>query len=886
MRKLIFTLLIVIFGTGLFAEPVSQESAQKVAVNYYKHFAVGKTDYTVSDAIVYQKDNLNTFYVFTFNAGGFVLVAADDAVIPILGFSDNSTFDKNNIPPDAQWWYDEYSNQVKYIVDKKMDNTVTLKEWNNILSNIFPSTKGTKDVSQLLTSTWNQNTASSASCPGHTPCGCVAIDMGQIMNFWAYPTTGIGTHTYYETYNGAWVTVNYGTTTNTWSSITSASGTAYANFCYQVGVSVNMTYAAAGSGAYQTDIPKALIDHYNYQPSAEYHDMSEFTAANWLTLLRNELDAGRPVAYGGSSSGGGHSFVCDGYTVSGNKFHFNFGWGGASNAFYAIGGIDGSGTTGYNASNGAVVRIMPKSNFVPIADFTMDNTHPAVGGSVNFTDYSSNSPTTWTWTFEGGTPATFSGQTPGPVTYTQAGRYLVSLKVTNANGSDIKTMSRIINVGYPSSWIPQDIGFPYPGRYVNQIAICSPTVAWATVNDGNCVTNYTREISRTTDGGNTWIPDTIVFTNSYQYAIANIYAFDANTCYAAMYPLADKGGVIVKTTDGGATWSTANSPSFSTSWLDFVHFFNTSNGVCVGDPTSSTASSKYVVYTTANGGTSWTTATGSFNLYSASTGPETALTNTFDAKGDTIWFGTTQGRIVRSINKGVNWTTTTTSTFGTTYNVNPVFKNSSIGIAIGTTTGGGAAVIKKTTNGGGTWTTISPTGYYLKNNPVFGYRPGSNPMWINASPSFSSKGSCYSINDGTSFLNIDTGSVQYTAIKFYDGNAGWAGSYVGPNDNGIYKWNPSTIVGINDQPKTSSEVIDIFPNPTNDFVNVKFSGISSGKAVIHVYNIIGENVLEAEVNPLFNNLVQLDLSGNESGIYIVTVDAGSSLVTKRISLIK
>ena len=102
MKKLLCTLIIMVFGFGLFAAPVSLETAQQVAVNYYKHIAASKTNFTVSDVVTMEKDGLTTIYVFVFKAGGFVMVAADDAVIPILGYSDSSTFDKNNIPPNAK----------------------------------------------------------------------------------------------------------------------------------------------------------------------------------------------------------------------------------------------------------------------------------------------------------------------------------------------------------------------------------------------------------------------------------------------------------------------------------------------------------------------------------------------------------------------------------------------------------------------------------------------------------------------------------------------------------------------------------------------------------------------------------------------------------------
>ncbi len=69
-----------------------------------------------------------------------------------------------------------------------------------------------------------------------------------------------------------------------------------------------------------------------------------------------------------------------------------------------------------------------------VADFTVDVTAVAVGGSVHFTDNSWGAQlTNWDWEFEGGTPATSTDQNP-TVTYNQAGTFGVRLTVTNAAG--------------------------------------------------------------------------------------------------------------------------------------------------------------------------------------------------------------------------------------------------------------------------------------------------------------------------------------------------------------------------------------------------------------------------------------------------------------------
>lgn len=81
----------------------------------------------------------------------------------------------------------------------------------------------------------------------------------------------------------------------------------------------------------------------------------------------------------------------------------------------------------------------------PAADFSANKTTILTNGTVVFSDLSTNTPTSWEWTFTGGTPATSTEQNP-TVTYSTAGTYEVKLKATNADGSDTKTTSDYITV--------------------------------------------------------------------------------------------------------------------------------------------------------------------------------------------------------------------------------------------------------------------------------------------------------------------------------------------------------------------------------------------------------------------------------------------------------
>ncbi|MBI2269374.1 MAG: PKD domain-containing protein [Bacteroidetes bacterium] len=94
---------------------------------------------------------------------------------------------------------------------------------------------------------------------------------------------------------------------------------------------------------------------------------------------------------------------------------------------------------------GTAMTNYPGCGTPPVANFTSNKTSVCAGGSVSFTDQSTNTPTSWAWTFSGGTPGTSTLQNPS-ITYNAAGTYTVSLMATNSNGSDTKTVTNYITV--------------------------------------------------------------------------------------------------------------------------------------------------------------------------------------------------------------------------------------------------------------------------------------------------------------------------------------------------------------------------------------------------------------------------------------------------------
>lgn len=102
-------------------------------------------------------------------------------------------------------------------------------------------------------------------------------------------------------------------------------------------------------------------------------------------------------------------------------------------------------TNNWEAETRLWAEIVP---IAPTANFTSDTQTVEVGGTVNFLDTSTDTPTSWLWSFAGGTPSSSVAQNPA-VVYNTPGQYQVALEASNAYGSDTKTVPNYITVNAP-----------------------------------------------------------------------------------------------------------------------------------------------------------------------------------------------------------------------------------------------------------------------------------------------------------------------------------------------------------------------------------------------------------------------------------------------------
>lgn len=355
MKKSIFTLLLVGLMLGLQAKPVDVNMAKSLGIKFMNANTNIKSAQADLVYTAYADNDQACFYVFSMQPKGFVIVSADDRARPILGYSTESGFRADEIADGLQSFFKNYRAGFSQIFERDEPRTEeAIHDWDRLATTgLINDAKITREVPQLLTCTWNQSALYNDLCPvdslgsnNHVYAGCVATAMSQIMYYWQWPQNGLGTHIYscypYGDFYVDYTTANYRFDLMPdfldWTS-TPEEIYEVAKLQYHAGVSVDMGYSPEGSGAMSQSVPSALIDHFRYDPLSVYYDAQMWhTNSEWNSLLRENLDLSMPLYYSASGSDGGHAFVCDGYDDN-NMFHFNWGWQGFDNGYYAINGF-------------------------------------------------------------------------------------------------------------------------------------------------------------------------------------------------------------------------------------------------------------------------------------------------------------------------------------------------------------------------------------------------------------------------------------------------------------------------------------------------------------------------------------------------------------------
>ena len=350
--QFLLVLLLALGYSPLQAKRITQWQAQQQAYSFWGKQMPQKAKAKSRAATTASRSD--AYYVFNNDAGGFVIIAGDDAVTPVLGYTSTGSFDAENLPDGLKDLLKSYERQIAALGD-------------NYAANQTATRAGFTGEKLLNTAEWNQGNPFNKYTPNNYVTGCVATAGAIVMKHHGYPAKGTGSHSY--TWNGKTQTANFEHDYD-WASMPAkydgtndAAFDGVARLMAELGVAVEMQYSKNGSGAYIGNMISALQTYFGYSKLTYLASVDDMEAEAWNAKLRGEIDANRPILYSASdASAGGHSFIIDGYKDE--SFSVNWGWGGYCNGFYQIGALNPESAgkpTGdkYNLGQTAVIGLQP-----------------------------------------------------------------------------------------------------------------------------------------------------------------------------------------------------------------------------------------------------------------------------------------------------------------------------------------------------------------------------------------------------------------------------------------------------------------------------------------------------------------------------------------------
>jgi len=435
----------------LTAETVKEEKARAAAQNWYRHYAPeNKKSASVARFSEYKHNERTAFYIYNFDQGGFVLVSANDAVTPILGYGFEHAAPDEITNEAVKGWLDNYARQIDtaFVLNRK--NEEMTAKWQEVLSNKI-QTKNGNSVGPLLTTTWDQGWPYNAMCPedpsgpgGHTWAGCTATAMAQILKYWNFPEGGVGYYSYIPRFNPQYgsQSVFFNETDYAWeemeSTATSDNYEAISALMYHAGVSSDMDYSTSGSGAHLYRAVYGFKRNFDFSDSIIQEYRSQHNDSTWLQLIKSNIDNLRPVLMDGynASLEYGHAWVCDGYDQN-DYLHINWGWSGSLDGFWQFNNLF-PGWFDFRFHQSAITNLFPNLSNLESRIIALQTEN---NFEYHFIDNALGNPATFYWDFGDSTYSEYQN----PIHfYESPGNYLIKLVVQKDGIYD--TVQEFLNV--------------------------------------------------------------------------------------------------------------------------------------------------------------------------------------------------------------------------------------------------------------------------------------------------------------------------------------------------------------------------------------------------------------------------------------------------------
>ncbi len=284
-------------------------------------------------------------WVFELSPCGFLVVAADDNVSPIIAYSEyeNFSFDENDILYNMI--QEDLTLRLSFIDKMPEEKLKAYRHYWQLLitdetpfldaGNSWPPTGQTK-YGGWVESIWTQSSPYNNKCPmdpvTNQRClaGCPSIAMGQIINFWQYPDSVIfeKSDSYVSKYLGRTIPIDAPAASIPWINYNQGnpSDEVCANLVYACGVSTKTVYSSKGSGVFTNSVCADALKKHFYFTTADFRTGD---SGNFYQVLEQNMKDSMPAIIVIVGSKGGHTLVCDGLrkTQTTNEWHLNFGWG-------------------------------------------------------------------------------------------------------------------------------------------------------------------------------------------------------------------------------------------------------------------------------------------------------------------------------------------------------------------------------------------------------------------------------------------------------------------------------------------------------------------------------------------------------------------------------
>lgn len=830
----------------MFANPVDVNTAKSVGQKFVQNKFELTRSANLELVYTFTVENEASLYVFNVDNDGFVVVSADDSFRPIVGYSDDGTFDYDNIAPAMNYYLTNMA-QGRHQLKGRAADAIAVEEWESVQKyGRLHSFNGGKGDEYLCQTKWDQNSPYNLYAPnatggpgGRCYAGCVATAMSQIMKFWDYPTTGQGTHSYYcQGYGNQ--SANFGATTYDWANmpntLNGANQTqieAVATLMYHCGVAVNMMFAPDGSGAYSADVPNAIKSYFRYSTAATMRNYSNPT--NWANMLKEQIDLGWPVYHSGSSSEGGHAFVCDGYNDE-NMFHYNWGWSGSgNNVWYVVNEID------YNNSMAAVI------NFVPTDVYNNTAQAPTSVTVTKASDMAQEATITWT-----NPTKTLNNQTISSIDHI----------VITRNGSVIYTSENATpgaSMSYVDNYVPCYSTFEYavyavidgangtPGKAT---ASFGPTCSWTIVATADGMQGWKGGKLIAYDGaGNEITSFTMTNSNPVSTSI-NItlgkvmFAWKKGTDDVTLsFKLKNANGDVVY-----------NFPQGSSSTIPEGYFYVGNNGCGNAAPANAPGT-----------------------LHATTDGDNVVLSwsgNTKDVLGYNIY----RDGILIELAHDTEFVDENPGMGGHCYSVCYLGDGGESPLSNEACANAGEGCLP----GNNLWYTVQSN----NNKPIISWEAPSNSSGLSGYFVYRKKA-------GEDYKNVkilgpnkteykETNTLEdetlysYKVVAYYQSVECYSAPIKARYGNKYYIDYYYAIDGVDD---VMAQTVNIYPNPAKDVLTVKAENISS----VVIYNSIGQKVFEQKFN---SDKAVIDMNDFMTGIYMVRVVANGNEITKKVSVVR